>query len=106
MRFSLLAFFGVCPLVSAHGWVGKVKSNNGLPSINSTCTAGTKVSWTHCPPDETFDYGDGAPIECGVLAVPFDYNNCSAGMGELYVIRLNATVSPKLGPLFVNPGED
>ncbi|CAE6498743.1 unnamed protein product [Rhizoctonia solani] len=57
----------------------------------------TGIQWTPC--------GNATiPRECGQFEVPLDYKNFSAGTATLAVARLNATVSPRLGTIFVNPG--
>ncbi|KAF8750769.1 MEROPS serine peptidase family S33 [Rhizoctonia solani] len=56
-----------------------------------------RISWTPC--------GNATlPRECGRFEVPLDYADNAAGTGSLAVARLNATVSPRLGTIFINPG--
>jgi len=52
------------------------------------------ISWSSCL--EIFD--------CASFDVPLDYQNSTAGMTTLALIRYNATRSPRLGSLFTNPG--
>ncbi|CAE6498713.1 unnamed protein product [Rhizoctonia solani] len=67
------------------------------PSLALATHNGSRISWTPC--------GNATiPRECGRFEVPLDYANSTAGTASLAVARLNATVSPRLGTLFVNPG--
>ncbi|CAE6502965.1 unnamed protein product [Rhizoctonia solani] len=57
----------------------------------------SRISWAPC--------GNATiPRECGRFEVPLDYANSTVGTASLAVARLNATVSPRLGTLFINPG--
>lgn len=67
---------------------------------------GGPVSWQpSCEPFVT-DYDDNShpAAECGLYVVPRDYHDPSAGTFTLAVARRNATVQPRLGTIFVNPG--
>ncbi|KAG9087721.1 hypothetical protein FRC07_012756, partial [Ceratobasidium sp. 392] len=60
-------------------------------------SSSNKIAWSTC--------GDSSHSrECGTFAVPLDYYNSSVGTARLAVIRVNATKTPRLGTLFVNPG--
>ncbi|CAE6463673.1 unnamed protein product [Rhizoctonia solani] len=70
-----------------------------LTSLSSALTIRNNplISWTPC--------GDATiPRECGRFEVPLDYADSTAGTGSLAVARLNATVAPRLGTIFLNPG--
>ncbi|KAG8722899.1 hypothetical protein FRC09_005503 [Ceratobasidium sp. 395] len=55
------------------------------------------IVWSAC--------GDPSrPRECGTFEAPLDYHDASVGKAQLAVIRVNATKTPRLGTLFVNPG--
>ncbi|EUC55050.1 hydrolase, putative [Rhizoctonia solani AG-3 Rhs1AP] len=56
-----------------------------------------RISWKPC--------GNATiPRECGTFQVPLDYADLTVGTASLAVAKLNATVSPRLGTIFVNPG--
>lgn len=77
-----------------------------FPPQGSTCHISKSISWTSC---SIFGYNDtlgAVQPQCGYFTVPADYRNCAAGSVNLAVIRRPATVKPKLGTLFVNPGND
>ncbi|CAE6357579.1 unnamed protein product [Rhizoctonia solani] len=57
----------------------------------------SRILWTPCS-------NATIPRECGTFQVSLDYASPAAGTALLAVARLNATVSPRLGTLFVNPG--
>ncbi|KAF8319323.1 hypothetical protein DL93DRAFT_2225266 [Clavulina sp. PMI_390] len=69
------------------------------------CAPATKVTWlNNC---QSFGYNasiDIPGVECGVFTAPLDYADCSPGSATIAVARLNATVSPRLGTIFTNPG--
>lgn len=70
-----------------------------ISALLLSCSASQypKITWLTC--------GDSSlPRECGQFDVPLDYQNVAAGKAKLSVIRFNATTSPRLGTLFVNPG--
>ena len=96
MRLDLLNFLAAAPLVLGYAFP---RRDNGLSSPNTTCAASANITWAPCANSTST-----AALDCGFLAVPFDYFDCSAGFGLLATIRLNATKTPKLGPLFFNPG--
>ena len=61
------------------------------------------MSWqSNCA---SLGYPDANATECGVLRVPLDYGNCSAGTIDIAVARLKATMTPTLGTIFTNPGQ-
>ncbi|KAJ1300403.1 hypothetical protein OPQ81_005222 [Rhizoctonia solani] len=67
------------------------------PSFALATRNDSRISWAPC--------GDpNLPRECGRFEVPLDYVNNAAGTASLAVARLNATVAPRLGTVFVNPG--
>ncbi|KAG8761909.1 hypothetical protein FRC11_012319 [Ceratobasidium sp. 423] len=67
------------------------------PSLALAIRNDSRISWAPC--------GNATvPRECGRFEVPLDYADPSAGTATLAVARLNATVSPRLGTIFVNPG--
>jgi len=44
-------------------------------------------------------------MSCGTLLVPLDYeNSTSEQMLELQLVKIDATIQPKKGSLFYNPG--
>ncbi|KAH7335773.1 TAP-like protein-domain-containing protein [Rhizoctonia solani] len=55
------------------------------------------ISWAPCG-------NTTIPRECGRFEVPLDYADRKASTATLAAIRLNATASPRLGTIFVNPG--
>ncbi|KAF8309550.1 hypothetical protein DL93DRAFT_2170251 [Clavulina sp. PMI_390] len=69
------------------------------------CSPATAVEWlADC---QAFGYNatlDIPGVECGIFTAPLDYADCSPGNATLAVARLNATVSPRLGTIFTNPG--
>ncbi|CAE6402210.1 unnamed protein product [Rhizoctonia solani] len=67
------------------------------PGFALAARIGPRIYWTPC--------GNATiPRECGTFQVPLDYADITAGTASLTVARLNATVSPRLGTIFVNPG--
>ena len=67
-------------------------------SATDTTVSSDTISWTACPESP-------APFECGQLAVPFDYDNPSAGSLVLSLMRRPAeTPDSRIGSLLVNPG--
>ncbi|CAE6414083.1 unnamed protein product [Rhizoctonia solani] len=67
------------------------------PSLALSHSNHSRILWTPC--------GNATiPRECGQFEVPLDYANKKAGTATLAVARLNATVKPRLGTLFINPG--
>jgi hypothetical protein len=76
-----------------------------LPAWGSTCHVGKSISWTSCGIFGYNDTLDAVKPQCGYFTVPADYKNCGAGSVNLAVVRRPATVKPKLGTLFVNPGD-
>ncbi|CAE6449331.1 hypothetical protein ACGC1H_000201 [Rhizoctonia solani] len=68
-----------------------------IPGLALSTRNKSHISWIPC--------GNATiPRECGQFEVPLDYANSTVGTASLAVARLNATVSPRLGTLFVNPG--
>ncbi len=58
------------------------------------------IEWDDCPTALP-----GAIFECGFLAVPFDYDDPSAGSFSLFLTkRVADTPSTRIGSLLVNPG--
>ncbi|CAE6378531.1 unnamed protein product [Rhizoctonia solani] len=70
-----------------------------LASVSSAPSArnNPRISWAPCG-------NTTIPRECGRFEVPLDYTDSTAGAGSLAVARLNATVTPRLGTIFLNPG--
>ena len=67
-------------------------------SATDTTVSSDTISWSACPESP-------APFECGQLAVPFDYDNPSAGSLVLSLMRRPAeTPDSRIGSLLVNPG--
>ena len=67
-------------------------------SATDTTVSSDTISWAACPESP-------APFECGQLAVPFDYDNPSAGSLVLSLMRRPAeTPDSRIGSLLVNPG--
>ncbi|RPD59757.1 alpha/beta-hydrolase [Lentinus tigrinus ALCF2SS1-6] len=60
----------------------------------------TQVNWAPCDPNFVFA---NAPVDCAFFQIPLDYQDVSAGIGRLSLIKVNATGQRK-GTLFVNPG--
>ncbi|CAE7136267.1 unnamed protein product [Rhizoctonia solani] len=69
-----------------------------VPALALATPHKSHISWAPCGGNLTI------PRECGRFEVPLDYANKKAGKASLAVIRLNATVSPRLGTVLVNPG--
>ncbi|KDN35450.1 hypothetical protein RSAG8_11588, partial [Rhizoctonia solani AG-8 WAC10335] len=67
------------------------------PTLALSSLYNSGISWTPCG-------NTTIPRECGRFEVPLDYADKKAGTASLAVARLNATVNPRLGTLFVNPG--
>lgn len=65
----------------------------------------SSVSWQNCSIFGYNDTNDTVKPQCAYYTVPADYHNCAAGNVNLAVVKRPATVKPKLGTLFVNPGE-
>ncbi|CAE6441468.1 unnamed protein product [Rhizoctonia solani] len=67
------------------------------PTVVLATRNNSHITWTPC--------GNTAiPRECGRFEVPLDYANHKAGTATLAVARLNATATPRLGTIFINPG--
>ena len=49
-------------------------------------------------------YESESNIQCGVIEVPLDYHNESAGNGQIYYARLPADEGVRKGTIFVDPG--
>ena len=49
-------------------------------------------------------YEPDSKVQCGVIAVPLDYHNESAGNGQIYYARLPADEGVRKGTIFVDPG--
>ena len=64
------------------------------------CGTPDTISWTV----DCATMGYAPPLECAFVKVPLDWANCGAGLATLAVGRLNATKSPRLGSIFINPG--
>ena len=58
--------------------------------------ASTLSQWAPCP--------QFANLSCAYFDIPLDYQNVSAGNGQLLVVKANATCERK-GTIFLNPGE-
>ena len=58
--------------------------------------ASTLSQWAPCP--------QFANLSCAYFDIPLDYQNVSAGNGQLLVVKANATGERK-GTIFLNPGE-
>lgn len=43
-------------------------------------------------------------ISCASFEVPLDYNDTSVGSATLALAKVNATLEPRLGTVFFNPG--
>lgn len=65
--------------------------------VFSLAHSGSKIAWAPCG-------NNTIPRECGTFEVPLDYKNAGAGKSLLAVARINATKTPRLGTLFMNPG--
>ncbi|KAH7335772.1 TAP-like protein-domain-containing protein [Rhizoctonia solani] len=71
---------------------GLVSSTTALSARNNS-----HINWTPCG-------NTTIPRECGRFQVPLDYADSTAGTATLAVARLNATATPHLGTIFLNPG--
>ncbi len=72
-------------------------------AAKSDAPADTQIDWSPCPSSE---FGDevAAAVQCAIVDVPVDYRHPRGPTLSLRIARRPATVSPSLGPLFVNPG--
>ncbi|KAH9942522.1 alpha/beta-hydrolase [Epithele typhae] len=52
--------------------------------------------WFPCPDTDT--------LSCAYFSIPLDYNDASAGNGQLLVVKANATGAEPKGTVFLNPG--
>ncbi len=67
------------------------------PASGSTVSSDT-INWGPCPTAPS-------PLECGKLAVPFDYDNPGVGSFVLSIMRRSAEIpATRIGSLLVNPG--
>lgn len=75
-------------------------------AVSGPQLGGGNVSWqSTCEPFVTdYDNNTHPATECGLFQVPRNYANSSAGTFTIAVARRNATVGPRLGTIFVNPG--
>ena len=81
-----------------------VSLSTAFPTPSSTCHLSKSISWGGCGIFSYNDTLDAVKPQCGYVTVPADYKNCAAGSVNLAVARRPATVKPKLGTIFVNPG--
>ncbi|KIY45111.1 hypothetical protein FISHEDRAFT_76953 [Fistulina hepatica ATCC 64428] len=56
------------------------------------------IEWVHCGDAE------GSSLQCALFDIPLDWNDLSAGHGQLALIRLPALGGSSLGTIFTNPG--
>lgn len=70
-----------------------------------SCHLASSVSWQNCSIFGYIDTSDAVKPQCAYYTVPLDYHNCTAGTVNLAVVKRPASVQPKLGTLFVNPGK-
>ncbi|KAK4056851.1 hypothetical protein OIO90_002101 [Microbotryomycetes sp. JL221] len=56
----------------------------------------TKMHWRSCKRNPDF--------QCGMMAVPKDYTNSSAGVSHVALVKFPATSKSRLGSLYINPG--
>lgn len=56
-----------------------------------------KIAWASCTVGK-------ATVECGTVAVPLDYTKPDGQAITLKLARVKASVEPKLGTIFINPG--
>ncbi|KAF8320850.1 hypothetical protein DL93DRAFT_2216208 [Clavulina sp. PMI_390] len=69
------------------------------------CPPATAVEWFKDCQNFNYDATVDTPgVDCGIFTAPLDYADCGPGNATLAVVRLNATVSPRLGTIFTNPG--
>lgn len=73
-------------------------SESGSDPTTDTTVSSDTINWGPCPTAPS-------PLECGQLAVPYDYDNPSAGSFVLSVMRRPADLpESRIGSLLVNPG--
>ena len=58
------------------------------------------VQWGPCDPSII----NNTAVSCGFFNVPLDYNDTSVGTAKLALAKVNATLEPRLGTVFFNPG--
>ena len=58
------------------------------------------VQWGPCDPSVF----DNPAVSCGFFEVPLDYNDTSVGTAKLALAKVNATLEPRMGTVFFNPG--
>jgi len=78
--------------------------STAVPTPGTTCYLSKSIYWRDC---DIFGYNDtldAVKPQCGYVTVPADYKNCAAGLVNLAVARRPAITKPKLGTIFVNPG--
>lgn len=69
-------------------------------TTTESVVSSTAISWAPCP-----SIAAAATLECGRLAVPFDYSNPAAGTFSLFLTRrLADDPTQRIGSLLVNPG--
>ncbi|KAG8711023.1 hypothetical protein FRC09_020817 [Ceratobasidium sp. 395] len=88
--YSALVYAGFAALVSS-------SDPFSLPQgFHHLAVRAEGIKWKPC--------GEDGSRECGRFEVPLDYQNATAGKASLAVARFRATLPPKMGTLFVNPG--
>ena len=78
--------------------------STAYPATGPTCHLSKSITWDGCNIFGYNDTLDAVKPQCGYVTVPADYKNCAAGSVNFAVVRRPATVEPRLGTLFVNPG--
>ncbi|KAF8307596.1 hypothetical protein DL93DRAFT_2171613 [Clavulina sp. PMI_390] len=78
--------------------------SGSIITTTNTCNLNSTVVWqSDC---SAFGYPsiNSSVADCGTIRLPADYTNCSAGVIDFAVARKKATLTPKLGTIFTNPG--
>ena len=65
-----------------------------------TASKPSAVQWGPCDPSIV----ENPVVSCCSFEVPLDYNDTSVGTAKLALAKMNATLEPRLGTVFFNPG--
>ena len=65
-----------------------------------TAQKASAVQWGPCD----LSIINNTAVSCGFFNVPLNYNDTSVGTAKLALAKVNATLEPRLGTIFFNPG--